>query len=211
MDGKNIADFFDAEIEDRLNALEAEEAELEASGVYMPEEDIEEDLDEEEMMLYDAIKEKQMIARKLSHLPVPTLPKKYVLRHRSEEDMRDQLEEVGLESEGVIERARGRKRDRSLGRHEMEVEDGQDVGSKKRSASQAVKAARNRSHSATRGPKATSVAPYQEKQVAKSKKTMDREIFRYARSGESDREHYPKLVKHLNSGKRSLGTSTIGR
>ena len=33
----------------------------------------------------------------------------------------------------------------------------------------------------------------------------------HAKRGEADREHYPKLVKHLNSGKRSLGTSTIGR
>jgi hypothetical protein len=40
---------------------------------------------------------------------------------------------------------------------------------------------------------------------------MERKIVREARCGEADRRHYPKLVKHLNSGKRSLGTSTIGR
>jgi len=67
------------------------------------------------------------------------------------------------------------------------------------------------SRSATRGPRATSVAPSQAKEVAKGRKQQDKKIFKYARAGDADREHYPKLVKHLNSGKRSLGTSTIGR
>eukprot|EP01039_Chlorochromonas_danica_P010887 gene10887-12101_t len=218
MDGKNVADYFDADIEERLNALEAEEAEMEASGAYDLNDDEDEELDEEELLLYDAIKQKQTIARKISHLPVQQLPKKYVLRHRSEEEMRDQLESVGLESDKVIERTRGRKRERSVDRDDgMDLEGdssrnrAEELREKKRSASLAVKEGRNRSHSATRGPRDTSVAPHQEKQVQKSKKTLDRQIFRYARSGEADREHYPKLVKHLNSGKRSLGTSTIGR
>jgi hypothetical protein len=40
---------------------------LEASGAYAPEEDDEDDIDDEEMMLYEAIKEKQTIARNKSH------------------------------------------------------------------------------------------------------------------------------------------------
>jgi hypothetical protein len=70
---------------------------------------------------------------------------------------------------------------------------------------------KTRSEYATRGPREFSVPPLKEKQVAKSKKSWIVQIFRYARSGEADRTHYPKLVKHMNSGKRSLGTSTIGR
>jgi len=34
MDGKNVMDFFDADIEKRLEAIEMEEAELEARGAY---------------------------------------------------------------------------------------------------------------------------------------------------------------------------------
>lgn len=209
MDGKNVADFFDPDIEEKLNALEEEEAQLEASGAYeLEDEEDEDELDEEDMILYEAIKEKQVIARKQSHLTKQNLPRKVTGRGRTEEDIKEQLESVGLQSEGVVEHTRGRKRDRSSnkgGEDEMEVDN--DFKSKKR----AVSASRNRSHSATRGPKASSVAPHQETQVAKSKRTMERKIFRYARGGEADREHYPKLVKHLNSGKRSLGTSTIGR
>ena len=68
-----------------------------------------------------------------------------------------------------------------------------------------------RTQSSTRGTKEGSVAPSQMKQVDKSRKSMERGIVKFARGGEADRRHYPKLVKHLNSGKRSLGTSTIGR
>jgi hypothetical protein len=80
-----------------------------------------------------------------------------------------------------------------------------------RSRSKSANATRVRSQSATRGSKEGSVAPHQNKQVQKDKKTLERHLFRHAKRGEADREHYPKLVKHMNSGKRSLGTSTIGR
>eukprot|EP01035_Chromulina_nebulosa_P004953 gene4953-6727_t len=57
MDGKNVMDFFDPEIEDRLNALEEEEAQLEASGAYAAAADSDDDeIDEEDMLLYEAIK-----------------------------------------------------------------------------------------------------------------------------------------------------------
>jgi hypothetical protein len=55
------------------------------------------------------------------------------------------------------------------------------------------------------------VAPHQMRQVTKNKKTLERHLFKFSKGGEADRRHYPKLVKHLNSGKSSLGTSTIGR
>lgn len=55
--GKNVMDFFDPEIEDRLNALEEEEAQLEASGAYAAAADSDDDeIDEEDMLLYEAIK-----------------------------------------------------------------------------------------------------------------------------------------------------------
>ena len=56
-----------------------------------------------------------------------------------------------------------------------------------------------------------SVAPHQKQQVIKDNKVLERNEFKYAKRGPGDREHYPKLVKHMNSGKRGLGTKTIGR
>lgn len=210
MDGKNVMDFFDADIEDRLRRLDEEEAELEAQGAYAPEEEDEDDLDEEELALYKLIKEKQGIAKAQSRLTRASVPRQFVLRGRTEEDMRKDLESKGLESEGVIEHSRGRKRGRStdIGRERsgsaaMEVSRG-------RSESVAAKRQRSQSQSATRGP-SMSLGPRELKQVTKSKRTIDRTLVRFARGGEADRKHFPKLVKHLNSGKKSLGTSTIGR
>lgn len=81
----------------------------------------------------------------------------------------------------------------------------------KRARSKSVMATKTRTQSATRGSKEGSVARSQLRQVDKSKRSTERGIVEYARGGEADRRHYPKLVKHLNSGKSSLGTSTIGR
>lgn len=210
MDGKNVMDFFDADIEERLQALEAEEAELEARGAYAPEEDDEDAIDEEETVLYEAIKEKQALAKMESLMKTKEImPKKIALRNRSEDEIRAQLENVGLESEGVLEHIRGRKRTRSLSRSE---DDEMDIDGENGSRGRSMSRKRShRSQSATRGSTEGSVPVIKQKDVKKSVKSMEKKIFRYARRGEADREHYPKLVKHMNSGKRSLGTSTIGR
>jgi len=214
MDGKNVMDFFDADIEERLRALDEEEAAMEARGDYAPEEDDEDDLDEEEMMLYKTIKGRQIVARKVSHQTKAVIPMKILARNnRSEGDIRDHLESVGLDSEGVLESTRGRKRNRGLSAARetaaslMPVEE-EDDG---RGRSKSMSSKRTRSQSATRGPSNTSVAPKQQKEVAKGVRSLERRIKHYARGGEADRKHYTKLVKHLNSGKSSLGTSTIGR
>lgn len=216
LDGKNVMDFFDADIEDRLRALEEEEAALEAQGAYAPEESDEDDLDEQEILLYDAIKEKQSIARKESRVSKTTLPKKITSRGRDREEIKESLENVGLESEGLLESTRGRKRVRSLSRAAAQREEDMDIddetlAEEKKEQSRFMKSKRMRSQSATRGPTDSSVAPKQKKDVEKAVKKVERKIVRYARQGEADRRHYPKLVKHMNSGKRSLGTSTIGR
>ena len=69
---------------------------------------------------------------------------------------------------------------------------------------------KSRPRSGTTGPKAT-LNPEQAKQLAKKERSLERHVWRNASRGEADRMHYPKLVKHMNSGKSSLGTSTIGR
>ena len=109
-------DFFDADIEDRLRQLEEEEARLEATGAYAPEEEDEDELDEEEKLLYEIIKDKQAIARHKNHETKTNVPKKFTVRGRTEASVREQLETVGLESDGVIKSTMGKKRNRSLSR-----------------------------------------------------------------------------------------------
>lgn len=272
MDGKNVLDYFDEDIEEKLRELEQEENELEASGAYSAsatghssggmkdndDDDEEEDINEEEKLLYNAIKNKQILARKASHITKSKNPHSVQIKSKTVAEIRKTLEEKGLESEGLIANiTRGRKRTRdtaSTNSGEMEVDgnnnddnnDAENTIARSRSKSairnnrsksasaathsitrsqspktmQEAKRARSKSvmatskvrtQSATRGTKEGSVAPTQLKQVDKSRKSMEIGIVHYARGGEADRRHYPKLVKHLNSGKRSLGTSTIGR
>jgi len=144
-----------------------------------------------------------------------------LVRGRTEESVRHQLEEVGLPSDGVIEHTRGRKRHRTQSPasrgQDMDVDESDNEQeankrtAKSRTRSISAVGRSNRSQSATRGSTLTSVAPRQQKQVQKGVKWLERKIWKEARAGEADRRHFPKLVKHLNSGKSSLGTSTIGR
>ena len=267
MDGKNVLDYFDADIEEKLRQLEEEEAQLEASGAYDlnynssnkmngdgGEEEEDDEIYEEELLLHKAIKNKQILTREMSHESNSRVPKTISMRHTSPSTIQAHLESVGLQSEGVIKSMRGRKRartpvpdtsttsttsdgdgmmvddDNSIEQSQSNNDSGRQksklrskstsvstsrapssMQEAKRARSKSVLAERVRSQSATRGSKEGSVAPRQLKQLAKSKKSMEIGILSYARGGEADRRHYPKLVKHLNSGKSSLGTSTIGR
>lgn len=265
MDGKNVMDFFDSDIEARLNALEAEEAKLEAEGVYEPEDTDEDALDEEELKLHRAIKDMQQMAKNEARVH-----KKKVMHMKNDQiTTRDTtLEQVAnsrLDSRGVDTtkmlqslKEAASSRDRKRSRHDsdddssddenddavsdvsdndMALEGVKSMKGKKSSKKQRTKdnmevedattfKSRRRTKITSNGKKervqslssiaraaavATSVQPRQEKQITKDKKTLQRHLFRFAKRGEADREHYPKLVKHMNSGKSSLGTSTIGR
>lgn len=232
MDGKNVMDFFDADIEERLNALDEEEAELERNNAYaLPEDSDEEEIDEEDMLIYEAIKDKQKTARSESHTTKSLTTIAIRNRGKTEEAIKEQLEAVGLESAGVIEHTRGRKRARSVEPipstaqeiAEMSTSQKRAVSnSRARSTAAELKRARSQSTgrdisssrapvSATTGPKEHSLAPHQKKQALKGKKVLERHLFKHAKGGPGDREYYEMKPKHMNSGKRSLGTSTIGR
>lgn len=237
MDGKNVIDFFDADIEARLVALEEEEAALEAQGAYAAANaSDDDDLDEEEVKLHRVIKEVQAVAREESRLKRSNLPAKLRLKSTTPvggagkgtdnddsgggdgvDDMDVLKEAEGARKRGRQPQQRGRKRSRdsdsaSVNGGRDDAMDVTELGSRGRSQSVVREAAkRRRGASTTRGSTEASVAPSQRKQVGKSKRTLERHLVRHARAGEADRRHYPKLIKHLNSGKSSLGTSTIGR
>ena len=75
MDGKNIADFIDPDIDAKLSALETEEDQLitEAEAAAMGRDDS--DLDSDEEALVGAIREKRNIIRGMSKTNKSTLPR----------------------------------------------------------------------------------------------------------------------------------------
>merc|ERR1711907_647347 len=114
MDGKNIADFVDPEIEARLLELEEEEIDLLEEAEQNADEDMDSDLDEETKNLAAKIvsKKKKIIAegkiRRTQNKPI--LPRRARNRTRTLESAEKDLQELGLDTTKFGRRARSRSR-----------------------------------------------------------------------------------------------------
>lgn len=124
MDGKNVADFVDPEIEAQLDALEREEERLIAEGFYNEDDMI---VDEEEQAIRDAAAEikakKDLIVqahRASKGKNRPVIPKK-AQTGRTVEDLEKHLSHMGVGGDALLERARSRTRKRA--RSESRAED----------------------------------------------------------------------------------------
>lgn len=200
MDGKNILDFVDPDIDAKLAELEREEAELEAAGV--DNEDSESDIDEEERDLAEEIRAKRRIVVARSRLNRISRPK--VPRHdygKSVADVERDLGSVGVDTTAII--ARGRKRARSVAPEDSNSMDVEGEGS--------VKRTRSKSHDRARHPEAEPIegegfaSKKQKLDARKLMKIYQKKPNRQARAGEADRHETASLIKHLNTGKRGIG------
>lgn len=214
MDGKNVADFVDEDIDRKLALLEQEEDQLQAEAE--ANQDYESDVDEDERALATAIRDKSAIIKKEARLRKSKNSMQIPRTHRpalNVDDAVKHLEGLGVATEGIRGRAATRKRGRSLGRDgeddmDMDVEDG---GKKSKRSESLVVTRTGGSRSRSRGP---SQAPRdiglkdesQRKAAEKILRLTRKERNRFARAGEADRKEGPKLVKHLIAGKMGLGT-----
>lgn len=206
IDGKNIADFVDPDIEAKLNQLELEEEAREA--VRDVSNDAEVDgfryVTNEEKDTVHQIKEKKTLMKmestreKSAHKHRTTIQRNKIPMRRSR--LQEHLEGYGLDSDDANElvdrasRRTGRKRERS--------------------ESVAVSAARSESRprSASRG-RSLSVAPSEgfadvrqkEKALELGRKKMRSSVGKYSRKSDADRSIPAKMPKHLFSGKRGIG------
>jgi nucleolar GTP-binding protein len=144
IDGKNIADYVDPDIEKKLAELEMEEEQLmkELEAQRMGEEP-ESDLDSEEEAAVEAIRDRKKIIRKMSQVNKsenkPVVPRAARGRSkdvhqpgdRNKEVIKEKMSKLGVDASLMIERGRalererGRKRERSRSRAAtMDVDDG---------------------------------------------------------------------------------------
>mmetsp|Transcript_41675 Transcript_41675/g.61175 ORF Transcript_41675/g.61175 Transcript_41675/m.61175 type:complete len:707 (+) Transcript_41675:167-2287(+) len=137
VDGKNIADYVDPDIEAKLQALEAEEDQLiaEQEAAAMGEE-VESDLDEEEVAAVEAIRERKNTTRAMKKvnrsggMNKPNMPRAIRGRARDmhdagardEENIKKHLDKYGVDSTKLLERA-STKRGRGRSRTRREDED----------------------------------------------------------------------------------------
>ena len=229
MDGKNIADYIDPDIDAKLAALEEEEdariAEKEAAG--MGEEE-ERDLDSDEEAIVKAVREKKTIARNKKQegrKNTSVLPRSVRLRKKDKHDksaldkgnVRSHLEGLGVDADGIVERGRerGRKRSRRDGDEEiMDVEpvDTSGMSNKELKRHKREEKSRERrsvsvarSHSKVREPSQVGLRDDDMKKIATKKDMLSKRRFE-GMSGEGDQRKTVHLVKWMNTGKKRNGT-----
>lgn len=212
MDGKNIADFFDPDILQRLDELEKEEEERE-------EDEMDDNADmlssEDEALVTEIRKRKKLLVAKHraeKGINRPTIVRKHAARGADAVD--SALEKAGYPEEAraaVRSRSKPPKRGRSVGAAD-DGEDGMEVdGGRKRlrSASRGASASRGPSvaNERRRDPSSEGMRDATQQEAAKKiKYRMQKKAAQLARAGEGDRHVAAKMPKHLYSGKSSKGT-----
>jgi hypothetical protein len=126
MDGKNVADFIDPEIEARLAELEAEEDELERAAEAAGTMDDDWDLDEDQEQVLQEIKVKKAAIK--SDAAFRKNKDKVVIPRtkrvpKTLTEFEDHLQSLGIDASAVTERARSLSRGRASSRAEAEAEE----------------------------------------------------------------------------------------
>jgi nucleolar GTP-binding protein len=202
MDGKNIADYVDSDILQRLKVLEEEEDEL-LRRAEIQGEDEESDIDEDAMELATKIRQKRAMVVNTHRIDAKNrnrsvVPKKFRLRTAA--DLKAHLDSLGVPSEDAVDTvSRGRKRGRSKSRHSnMDIDDEDDSVSKRtRSRSRSVKPPQ------AVGLKNERARKKVKKMIAQSQKKRNQ----LQRKGPGDRTILNLMPKHLYSGKRGIGST----
>ena len=208
MDGHNVADFIDPEIEAKLEALEREEELLEQSGHYndeMPE------LDENEVKTRELAKEimkKKQLLRKASSEAKgknrPTLIMKHRAKTRPMSDMSNSLGSLGIDTRMAEESIRsGRKRSRSdsVGAEDIIRETKRiNTATVPGEFDSGVAVKTDRSVSGLKNMK-------QRTAVEQLKKLSQRQPNYHSKKGEADRVVLQSRPKHLYAGKRGMGSA----
>jgi len=220
LDGKNIADFVDADIEEMLDALEREEdervAKLEEEKANRSEES---ELDEEEVRILNAIRKKKLIMQKESAMAktprVSTRETK--MREATFDDLKSHLEKRGFDKEqaaetvgGIRDLARSRSRSasrmgRKRGRDELKAIDMDGMTELERKKVRRDEKSKSRLLSLTPKPGSGMKDIKDVQKANRIAKDSVRDRSRHGKKGESDRDIPAKKPKHLFSGKRGIG------
>ncbi|KIJ54667.1 hypothetical protein M422DRAFT_24573 [Sphaerobolus stellatus SS14] len=231
MDGKNVADFIDPDIAEKLEALEREEERLQAEGFYDEEEDIFDSADELSAAELDDANTKRLESQENKRTRnYPKLPRTAGLRTLSE--MTEKMTAAGLDPSKIQERAAvlakahavARKRKRDLEEEEMEVDgEGEDewmdvdeegeeskakkggIRKKRKSEGGEAVVVKKRGQPATNRQVAGLRDDTQIAKTVSLRNLAQRTPNRLAKAGESDRAIKTKMPKHLFAGKRKMG------
>ncbi|KAF7171789.1 hypothetical protein CNMCM5623_004065 [Aspergillus felis] len=210
--GKNVYDFVDPDIEQKLAALEEEEDKLEAEGFYESDESVEDVEDADNRMKAELIREKRALMRNDAKLRKSLKNRAAIPRSAKSKklsQMEQALDAAGYDVDAAAARARARSQSQARGRtttrSEIDTGDAMEIdGSDPRQAIARAKS-RARSQAATNrrddGVTDTTARSKAERLAKLGQKKMNR----MARAGEADRHTTASLPKHLYTGKRTIG------
>jgi len=232
LDGKNIMDYIDPDIDAKLAALEREEEQLEAEANAAAMGDDESDLDEEEEAAVEAIRERKKEFRMMSRVNKSDnksmMPR--AIRGRAKdkhdrgaldsEEIRKKMDRYGVDVSEMLDA--GRKRGRSMDRRrsravEQSDDEMADMGTdgmssrqlKKQKKEKSEKKRREhslaRSHSRPREPSQVGLKDEAAASIAKKLDKQGRKNWE-GLSGEGDQRKSVHLVKWMNTGKKRMGT-----
>ncbi|KAL7270972.1 Nucleolar GTP-binding protein 1 [Rhizina undulata] len=210
LNGRNVYDFIDPEIEAKLQALEEEEEQLQASGFYDEPEDIEDDEDAELRRKAEYIREQKQLIRNAARSKKSLKNRAIIPRTAGQgkklSEMESHLDKLGFDTTSISERARSKTRGRSTarGRAGSEGVDAMDMDDAPKKKMTPIERAKSRARSQNRRDDGI-VDEGARTKADKLAKLQQKKMNRMARQGESDRHTTASLAKHLFSGKRGMG------
>ena len=209
LDGKNVYDYIDPDIEAKMAALEEEEERLEKEGFYESDEDLGDESEEDVLQKAEYIREKHKLIRNEAKMRKSlknraVIPRKQQKKSFSKlEDHLDQLgvdtESIGLRGRSEVRETRGRSVTRS--RAGTADPDAMDVDN----APTAKQRLRSQSHVRDRSVMATNrredgvTDELMRTKAERVAKLGQRKMNRMARQGEADRHVAAAMPKHLVS------------
>lgn len=214
VDGKNVYDFIDPDIEAKLAALEEEEERLEKEGFYKSDSDIGDESEEEILQKAEYIREKHKLIRNEANMKKSLknraiIPRK--MQKKSFAQLEDHIDQLGVDTEEINLRGRAQVREPTRGRsmarsrNATEDPDAMEVDTPKSAAERL----RSQSRPAQRGQGATNRRDDgvtggvgMDAETARTKaervaKLGQRKMNRMARAGEADRHIGATMPKHL--------------
>ncbi|KCV71962.1 hypothetical protein H696_01371 [Fonticula alba] len=221
-DGKNIIDFVDPDIEEKLLALEREEEALEAAGFYDEDEEIEDEELTAKRELAAQIRAKKDVLKQRNHIKAMSRRNKAPMPRTktavSATEFISTMRELGLDITDVNGGERTSRRERSKRMRdgeeggsdaEMAVDtDGPAGGPAKRSRSMVRSESRARSLSMPREPSAMGLRDSRQVLLAANQISQSqRRLKTDGRRGEADRHIPTNMPRHMFSGKRKQGTN----
>ena len=218
--GRNVYDFVDPDIDAKLEALEEEEARLEAEGFYDNEEDEELEDVETADVRYKAelIREKRQLIRNENRMRKSLKNRAVIPRSKKAvqlDKMEKGLEKAGYDTTTLAARARSQSRPRgrssTTGTPGADAEgngDAMDVDLTPRERlSRSLSVARQRSQSVMNRREDGVTDEVARTKAERLAKLGQKKMNRMARQGEADRHQTASIPKWLVAGKRGMGST----